>query len=146
MLNSADFFCCFYTKTIKTHQFPLKSRDYLENIYSSATSLLNILNDSLDFSKLEKGHIDIDNITFNLDVLRDNLNSLFTALDTEKYLEFKIEIVPDVPRNLIGDTHRLQQVLVNLLGNAIKFTQLGSARLNITVSQLVISQSCYVGL
>ena len=118
----------------------VETRDYLEKIYSSSTSLLSILNDILDFSKLEAGRIDIDNVTFNLDVLLDNLNSLFADLVKEKHLGFDIQIDPDVPRNLIGDTLRLQQVLVNLLSNAIKFTELGSVKLNITVSQIDRSQ------
>ncbi len=118
----------------------VETRDYLEKIYSSSTSLLSILNDILDFSKLEAGRIDIDNVTFNLEVLLDNLNSLFADLAKEKHLGFDIQIDPDVPRNLIGDTLRLQQVLVNLLSNAIKFTEQGSVKLNITVSQIDHSQ------
>jgi len=121
-------------------ELSVESRDYLEKIYSSSNSLLSILNDILDFSKLEAGRIDIDNLTFNLDVLLDNLSSLFATPAQEKYLDFDIECTPDVPRYLIGDTLRLQQVLVNLLGNAIKFTQQGSVRLNIAVSHQGHSQ------
>ncbi|MFI3185626.1 MAG: ATP-binding protein, partial [Methylococcaceae bacterium] len=121
-------------------ELSVESRDYLEKIYSSSNSLLSILNDILDFSKLEARRIDIDNLTFNLDVLLDNLSSLFADPAQDKYLDFDIECTPDVPCNLIGDTLRLQQVLVNLLGNAIKFTQQGSVRLNITVSHQGHSQ------
>ncbi|MBL6987582.1 MAG: PAS domain S-box protein [Methylobacter sp.] len=115
-------------------------RDYLEKISSSSTSLLNILNDVLDFSKLEAGRLTIDYGPFDLDAMLDNLSNLFADYAKEKSLGFDIVAAPDVPRDLIGDTLRLQQVLINLLGNAIKFTENGKVMLNITVRQMEQSQ------
>jgi len=107
-------------------------RDYLEKIYSSSDSLLGILNDILDFSKLEAGYLTIENSPFNLDVLLDTLRNLFADRAREKQLDFKLDIAPNVPHKLIGDALRLQQVLINLLGNAIKFTERGQVALKIT--------------
>ena len=115
-------------------------RDYLEKIYSSSNSLLGILNDILDFSKLEAGRLRVEHSDFDLDVLLDKLSLLFTDQAAEKHLVFKMEIAADVPRSLVGDSLRLQQVLTNLLGNAIKFTEQGSVSLNISMSQNEKSQ------
>jgi PAS domain S-box-containing protein len=111
-------------------------RDYLEKIYSSSNSLLSILNDILDFSKLEAGRLNIDCSSFELDEMLDNIYNLFADRATEKCLDFRMDVAPDVPRNLIGDALRLQQILINLLGNAIKFTEHGKVMLKITVQQL----------
>jgi PAS domain S-box-containing protein len=110
------------------------TRDYLEKINGASNSLLSILNDILDFSKLEAGEVSIEHHLFNLDTLVDNLSALFVDRAAEQRLDFNIAITPDVPRNLIGDSLRLQQILVNLLGNAIKFTQQGAVTLNISVA------------
>ncbi|MFI3186120.1 MAG: MASE1 domain-containing protein [Methylococcaceae bacterium] len=115
-------------------------RDYLEKIYSSSNSLLGIVNDILDFSKLEAGRFIIAHSPFDLDAVLDKLGKLFIDRALEKNLAFTIEAAPDVPRNLVGDSLRLQQVLINLLGNALKFTEQGSVSLSITVSQLDQSQ------
>ena len=111
-------------------------RDYLEKIYSCSNSLLSILNDILDFSKLEAGRLTIESVEFDLDTLLGNLSNLFSEHAKQKHLIFNIEVTPDVPRNLIGDISRLQQVLINLLGNAIKFTQQGSVTLKIDAQQI----------
>ncbi len=115
-------------------------RNYLEKIYSSSTSLLGIINDILDFSKLESGRLRIEHELFDLDILVDKLSLLFTDQAAEKHLVFKLGIAADVPRNLVGDSLRLQQVLTNLLGNAIKFTEQGSVSLKISVAQIDQSQ------
>jgi PAS domain S-box-containing protein len=111
-------------------------RDYLEKISSSSNSLLSILNDILDFSKLEAGRLTIDHSPFELDEILDNIRNLFTDRATEKRLDFTLAVASDVPRGLIGDSLRLQQVLINLLGNAIKFTELGQVALNITAQAI----------
>ncbi|MFU8787890.1 MAG: CHASE domain-containing protein [Methylobacter sp.] len=120
---------------------PDELRDYLEKINSSSNSLLNILNDILDFSKLEAGHLSIDHSHFDLDETLDNLNNLFADHAAEKQLIFNIEIAPDVPRHLLGDAPRLQQILINLLGNAIKFTERGAVTLKISLQQLYPAQA-----
>ncbi len=116
-------------------------RDYLEKIYSSSHNLLGILNDILDFSKLEAGRINLEQRLFNLDELLENINNLFVYSAREKALEFSIDLGDDIPRGLIGDAQRLQQILINLLGNAIKFTDYGKVDLNITLLQMQQSQA-----
>ncbi|MDP2903379.1 MAG: PAS domain S-box protein [Methylovulum sp.] len=110
-------------------------RDYLEKIYSSSNNLLGILNDVLDFSKLEAGRLNLEQRPFNLDELLDNINNLFAYPAKEKALDFSMDVAPDVPRGLIGDSQRLQQIIINLLGNAIKFTERGKVTLKITLQQ-----------
>ncbi|MFI3136603.1 MAG: PAS domain S-box protein, partial [Methylococcaceae bacterium] len=116
-------------------------RDYLEKIYSSSNNLLSILNGILDFSKLEAGRLTIDHSRFGLDTILDNINNLFAEHAKEKDLNLIIDVAPNVPRQLIGDTLRLQQVLINLLGNAIKFTEHGEVKLSITAQQIDLSQA-----
>ncbi|CAK0742127.1 two-component system, sensor histidine kinase and response regulator [Gammaproteobacteria bacterium] len=107
----------------------IKIRDYLEKILRTSDSLLKILNDILDYSKIEAGMMTLENRCFNLDDLLNNLRHLFLPRADAKSLSFTFTIAPDVPRLLIGDELRLQQVLANLIGNAIKFTDQGSVTL-----------------
>jgi polar amino acid transport system substrate-binding protein len=102
-----------------------KQRDYLTKIDSSAKALLRIINDILDFSKIEAGKLDIEKTEFHLDDVIDNLASLLTVKVEEKGLELLFRVDPDVPVNLVGDPLRLGQILLNLAGNAVKFTQHG---------------------
>ena len=95
-----------------------EARDDLETIHRSSRSLLRILNDILDYSKMEAGRIAIENAPFDLDGLLNRLHGLFAFHAEEKALALRIEVAPEVPRQLIGDELRLQQVLANLLGNA----------------------------
>ncbi|MBK5964954.1 hypothetical protein CCR95_12895 [Thiocystis minor] len=107
-------------------------RDDLETIHRSSRSLLRILNDLLDYSKIEAERMTIEQADFDLDELLKTLQALFAFAAEEKALAFRIEVAPQVPRRLIGDALRLQQVLANLLGNAIKFTEQGGVLLRIT--------------
>ncbi len=102
-----------------------KQQDYVQKINSSAKSLLGILNDILDVSKIEAGKMELDRIPFELSDEMDNLSTIFAAKSEEKNIEFLIEISPDIPPVLIGDPLRLGQVLINLAGNAVKFTTWG---------------------
>ncbi|WP_445371329.1 CHASE domain-containing protein [Methylomonas sp. HW2-6] len=112
-------------------ELPVEVRDYLEKINASSESLLGILNDILDFSKLEAGKLTIDQQHFNLKTLLDNLYSLFSHRAAEKALALTIDIAEDTPADLIGDALRLQQILANLIGNAIKFTERGRIGIHI---------------
>jgi PAS domain S-box-containing protein len=116
--------------------FPPEAVDYLQKINTASTSLLDILNDILDLSKLEAGRISIIPAPFHLDDLRGTLYSLFISVAQQQGLKFTLEVAPDVPLNVIGDALRLRQVLINLLGNAFKFTSSGSVSLCITLQQL----------
>ena len=102
-----------------------EQREYLEVAKRSADSLLGVINDILDFSKVEAGQLDLDPIPFQLgDSLADMMSSLALRA-SKKNLELALEIAPDVPDGLVGDIGRLRQVVVNLVSNAIKFTESG---------------------
>jgi len=102
-----------------------KQHDYLQKIHGSAKSLLGILNDILDVSKIEAGKMEMDRIPFELEEVMDNLSTILGIRSEEKNLEFLLETAPDVPALLIGDPLRLGQVLINLAGNSVKFTEKG---------------------
>ena len=104
----------------------VKQQDYVHKINSSAKSLLGILNDILDVSKIEAGKMELDRIPFELSEEMDNLSTIFSAKAEEKNIELLIEISPDIPPVLIGDPLRLGQILINLAGNAVKFTSKGA--------------------
>jgi signal transduction histidine kinase/DNA-binding response OmpR family regulator len=102
-----------------------EQREYLTVVKSSADSLLNILNDILDFSKIEAGKFTLESIGFNL---RDSLGTTLKTLALrahQKGLELACHVQPEVPEAVVGDPGRLRQILVNLVGNAIKFTEQG---------------------
>ncbi len=110
-----------------------EQRDYLNTVKSAADSLLNVINDILDFSKIEAGRLELDTIRFDL---RDNLEETAKSLAFrahEKGLELICDIPPEVPDYVIGDPTRIRQVVINLLGNAIKFTDHGEIVLSVAV-------------
>jgi PAS domain S-box-containing protein len=110
-----------------------EQREYLETVKLSADSLLIVINDILDFSKIEAGKVELELEDFNLrDSLETTLKTLALRAD-EKGLELLCEIAPSVPDVVRGDSNRLRQVVINLIGNAIKFTQQGEVALNIQV-------------
>lgn len=106
-------------------------RDYLNRIHHSGELLLTLINDILDFSKIEAGKVDLDESTFSLDELIDSLTAQIGFLATDKGLEMVFDIPVTMPRHYIGDAFRIQQVLVNLCSNAIKFTSEGEITLSI---------------
>jgi len=108
-----------------------EQREYLSLVKSSADALLTIVNDILDFSKIESGKLDIEVIEFSLEnMLRETLKSLAKRAHDKK-LELLLHIAPDVPDRLRGDPGRLRQVIVNLVGNAIKFTERGEIEVSV---------------
>ena len=112
----------------------MEQREYLDTVKLSADSLLTVINDILDFSKIEAGRIDLELMDFNLrDTLEEILKTLALRAD-EKGLELLCEIAPSVPDVLLGDSNRLRQILVNLVGNAIKFTDQGEVALKVRVN------------
>jgi signal transduction histidine kinase/DNA-binding response OmpR family regulator len=102
-----------------------KQHDYLQKIHGSGKSLLGILNDILDVSKIEAGKLELDRTSFELEEVMDNLAIIVGNQSEDKNLEFLIETAQNVPSTLIGDSLRLGQVLINLAGNAVKFTEKG---------------------
>ena len=116
--------------TLETH-LTQEQREYLKMVKDSADSLLTLLNDILDFSKIEAGKLDFETIRFSL---RNNLDDAVNLLGYrahQKGLELACHILPDVPDGLQGDPGRLRQVIVNLVGNAIKFTSEGEVVLRV---------------
>jgi polar amino acid transport system substrate-binding protein len=109
-----------------------KQQDYLQKINGSAKSLLGILNDILDVSKIEAGKMEIERTTFDLEEVMGNLATIVGNRAQEKNLEFLMQTASDVPTLLIGDPLRLSQVLINLTGNAVKFTEKGEVMVSVT--------------
>ncbi len=106
--------------------------EFLTMIQQSGESLLTLINDILDFSKIEAGNLKLENSLFDIrDCLGDTLRSLGPRAH-DKNLDLNISFGPDVPHNVVGDLGRLRQVLVNLVGNAIKFTEHGDVAFTIT--------------
>ena len=110
-----------------------EQREYLETVKMSSDSLLTVINDILDFSKIEAGRIDLEAVDFNLrDALESTLKTLAVRAD-EKGLELLCEVAAEVPEMVRGDSGRLRQIVVNLVGNAIKFTESGEVQLKVQV-------------
>ncbi|MCX6612549.1 MAG: ATP-binding protein [Acidobacteria bacterium] len=106
-------------------------REYLSMARNSARSLLEILDDILDFSRIESGKLTLESIPFDLKEVAHRSVQILTLAAQSKNLSLTASIDPDLPASLSGDPGRLQQVLINLLGNAVKFTETGSVRLEI---------------
>jgi signal transduction histidine kinase/DNA-binding response OmpR family regulator len=108
-----------------------EQREYIEMAHSSAEALLSIINDILDFSKIEAGRLDIERIPFRLRTLLGELMKTVAFRSDQKGLELILDISPEVPDGLVGDPTRLRQILLNLLGNAVKFTEAGEVVLSV---------------
>ena len=115
---------------------PLNERqaEYVNDIAISAKLLLAIINDILDFSKIESGKLELNPIDYDFNAMVDNIKSMFIYIAQKKGIEFTLECADNLPRFLYGDDIRLRQVLTNICGNAIKFTESGYVRLKITAS------------
>ena len=108
-----------------------KQRNYIEKVDSAARSLLGIINDILDFSKIEAGKLRFEKADFHIEDVLENVADLCVIKAQDKGLELLFDVAPDVPTALVGDSLRLGQVLLNLVGNAIKFTEHGEVTLSI---------------
>ena len=109
-----------------------KQRDYLAKIESSSGTLLHLIDDLLDLSKVEAGKLTLETITFSLAACLTTVRSVIQVKAVEQGLDFPISVTPEVPTLLIGDPFRLEQILINLLGNAVKFTDQGEISLEVT--------------
>jgi two-component system, sensor histidine kinase and response regulator len=115
-------------------QLTADQREYLETVKNSADALLSIINDILDFSKIEAGKLDLNTCPFEL---RDSVGDVLKTLSIrahQKGLELSCHILPDVPDTLAGDPLRLRQIIVNLVGNAVKFTESGEVVVRISAA------------
>ncbi len=112
-----------------------RQRDYVEKIHRSGDALLGIINDILDFSKIEAGKLRIEQTTFTLSQVLDNIATIVSSLAAEKRLEILFQVAPDIPSELIGDPLRLGQVITNLASNAVKFTDKGDIKISVTCKE-----------
>jgi signal transduction histidine kinase/CheY-like chemotaxis protein/sensor domain CHASE-containing protein len=121
--------------------------DFLETIRTSSDSLLALINDILDFSKIEAGKIDIEMQPFNLYACVENILTILTHKAQEKGIEIVFSAESSVPHSIVGDVTRLKQILINLVGNAIKFTDQGEVVINLEIQSAadMISQSKHGG-
>lgn len=114
-----------------TTELNREQREYLEIVKNSADSLLTILNDILDFSKIEARKLELEQMDFDLRTTIENVAATLAAKAQTKGLELTCRIKPDVPTALVGDPTRLRQVLMNLAGNSVKFTQSGEIAIRV---------------
>ena len=112
-----------------------RQRNFIEKVNLSAVSLLGILNDILDFSKVEAGRLEIEHLAFPLERVFENLVNLISLRAEEKGIELLFDISPDTPLQLVGDPMRLGQILINLTGNAVKFTEVGTVIVRCRVAE-----------
>lgn len=120
-----------FTQLLQHSELTAQQQDFIAAIRSSAESLLRVINDVLDFSKIESGHMEIEANPFSLEAcIEEALETVSTAA-AEKHLDLAARMAADVPAAVIGDSLRLRQVLVNLLGNAVKFTSSGTVKLEV---------------
>lgn len=117
-------------------QLKFQQRDYIEKVHQSALLLLSIINDILDFSKIEAGKLELESIPFKLDDVLNNLSNMISIKAHEKGLEILFDIAPETPLQLIGDPLRFGQILLNLTGNSVKFTESGEIVVNIRPIQI----------
>ena len=115
-------------------QLTNRQAEYVSDIIVSANSLLEIINDVLDFSKIESGKLELNPIDYDFNVLLNNIESMFIYVAQKKGIEFRLECGANLPDYLYGDDIRLRQVLTNLCGNAVKFTEKGYIQLKVTAS------------
>ena len=116
---------------IKKSDITLSQKMYVDKITQAAHNMLSIINDILDFSKIEAGKVEIENISFNLDKVIQQVISIISFRIEEQGIGFALTKEPQIPVHFIGDPKRLEQILLNLLSNAVKFTKDGEVSLGI---------------
>ncbi len=122
----------FSNFALQTH-LNARQYDYVSKIHAAGGSLLGIIDDILDLSKIEAGKLDLENIGFNIeDVINDAVNIISHKVQ-DKGLDFTLDVGADVPLGLVGDPVRIRQILINLMGNAAKFTDTGEIGLRVAL-------------
>lgn len=127
---------------LKDTKLDKSQQQYLDIINTSGRALLAVINDILDFSKLESGHIILENISIKTESLVDECIGIFLTAKRDRNIEFTTYISPDLPQTFIADPTRIKQVLINLIGNAFKFTSEGEIAL--TVSEQSIDDKHFI--
>src|SRR6266852_6187491 len=124
-----------FVELILDTELSVEQRRALELVRSSSEALLMILNDILDYSKIEAEHLELESIPFDISKVVHATASLLAVRAREKHLELLADVAPEVPRGVRGDPTRLRQVLMNLIGNAIKFTEQGEVDVSASVAR-----------
>ena len=119
-----------FTSVLLSEQLSELHAEYLRTIDSSARNLLKIINDILDFSKIEAGHLEIDKAPFSLNRMLEEIRSEMNPTAVEKGISLRVSSDTDVPDDMIGDVIHLKQCLINVVDNAIKFTEIGTVQLS----------------
>jgi len=131
-MNAVIGFTGLALKTVLTAQ----QQDYLSKIHGAGVSLLGLINDILDFSKIEAGRLTIEEVDFRLDSVIERLTSITSHNAFSKGLELLVNVPAEIPSHLIGDANRLGQILTNLVGNSVKFTDRGEVELKVALLEL----------
>ncbi len=119
------------TELLRTRPLAAEDREYVETIYASGKTLAHQIDDILDLSKIESGQLDLEKVDFDLFALINTTLRIFEAQATEKNVRLQETIDPDTPFMLHGDPHKLRQIIINLVGNAMKFTDKGFVSLRV---------------
>ncbi len=121
---------------------PAAARGYVSQIISSGKTLLTIINDILDFSKIESGKMDVEEAEYEpMSIINDVANIINTRIG-EKDVELILDIAPDLPRRILGDSERIKQVIINLSNNAVKFTRQGQVALKVGFTKISDTEMC----
>lgn len=120
---------------IKKTNITLTQKLYLEKINQASHNMLSIINDILDFSKIEAGKVDIERVPFNLDKVLQQVVSIISFKIEEQKIGFNLSKDPKIPGNFMGDPKRLEQILLNIINNAVKFTNTGEVSLKIRIAE-----------
>jgi signal transduction histidine kinase len=127
-------------------QLTSEQRECLDTVKSCADSLLHLLNELLDFSKAESGNMELERIAFPLRPLMEDVVKPLAFAAAAKNIGLHWNVTAEIPLEVVGDAHRLRQILINLIGNAIKFTDTGSVTLDIALERAAISEEHRVAL
>lgn len=120
---------------LKETSLSTEQRSFITTISECSKTLLNTLNDILDFSKIESGKLTISKVNFDFHQALQNSARIMGQIAADKGLGMKLDLAPDVPKDIHGDPHRLQQITMNLMNNAVKFTEKGSVTLKVAYKQ-----------
>ena len=130
-----------YTYLLEQTDLAEKQKEYLHSIRYSSNGLLELINQILDFSKIEAGHLELECVDFDLWELMHEVHAIFMQQASRKGLKLSVQLEEEVPHVVKGDSLRMRQVMVNLIGNAIKFTEAGEIRVLIRLLEMQ-SESC----
>jgi CheY-like chemotaxis protein len=112
-----------------------KQRDYTEKMHRASVTLMGIINDILDFSKIDSGDVKLEHVSFDIRRTIEDLSMFFREQNAASDISLVIDLDPTIPAEIIGDPLRLQQIFINLVGNAYKFTEKGSVTVRVAVSE-----------